>query len=194
MIKFVWAGLIVIGIVVAILTGRADILSETILNSAQDAASFSLSLLGIYCLLLGLLSSARASGLIESISRKAGGALSLLFRGIRRNGAAMGYITMNMVANMLGMGNAATPFGLKAMAALKEENGGKAEASDDMCTFIILNTASVQLLPLTVIGLRAAAGSSDPTSIVLTSFLATLATAVFGVAGGKLCAGLARRS
>ena len=193
MIKVIWGGLILVGIAVGIGTGRVEELSQTILGSAKDAAELALSRIGIYCLWMGLLRIAEKSGMIQAIARGSERLICKLFTGIRRGSEAVSLITLNLVANMLGMGNAATPFGLRAMAALQEQNPDKRRASDDMCLFIVINTASVQLLPLTIIAVRAAAGSSNPADIVLTAFLATLATAVFGVIGAKLCAGIGRR-
>ena len=193
MIKVIWGGLILVGIAVGIGTGRVEELSQTILGSAKDAAKLALSMIGIYCLWMGLLRIAEKSGMIQAIARGSERLICKLFTGIRRGSEAVSLITLNLVANMLGMGNAATPFGLRAMAALQEQNPDKRRASDDMCLFIVINTASVQLLPLTIIAVRAAAGSSNPADIVLTAFLATLATAVFGVIGAKLCAGIGRR-
>ncbi|WP_330605762.1 nucleoside recognition domain-containing protein [Guopingia tenuis] len=189
----IWGGLILVGIAVGIGTGRVEELSQTILGSAKDAAELALSMIGIYCLWMGLLRIAEKSGMIQAIARGSERLICKLFTGIRRGSEAVSLITLNLVANMLGMGNAATPFGLRAMAALQEQNPDKRRASDDMCLFIVINTASVQLLPLTIIAVRAAAGSSNPADIVLTAFLATLATAVFGVIGAKLCAGIGRR-
>lgn len=193
MIKVIWGGLILVGIAVGIGTGRVEELSQTILGSAKDAAELALSMIGIYCLWMGLLRIAEKSGMIQTIARGSERLICKLFTGIRRGSEAVSLITLNLVANMLGMGNAATPFGLRAMAALQEQNPDKRRASDDMCLFIVINTASVQLLPLTIIAVRAAAGSSNPADIVLTAFLATLATAIFGVIGAKLCAGIGRR-
>lgn len=193
MIKVIWGGLILVGIAVGIGTGRVEELSQTILGSAKDAAELALSMIGIYCLWMGLLRIAEKSGMIQAIARGSERLICKLFTGIRRGSEAVSLITLNLVANMLGMGNAATPFGLRAMAALQEQNPDKRRASDDMCLFIVINTASVQLLPLTIIAVRAAAGSSNPADIVLTAFLATLATAVFGVIGAKLCARIGRR-
>ncbi|MBS5645272.1 MAG: nucleoside recognition protein [Clostridiales bacterium] len=193
MIKVIWGGLILVGIAVGIGTGRVEELSQTILGSAKDAAELALSMIGIYCLWMGLLRIAEKSGMIQAIARGSERLICKMFTGIRRGSEAVSLITLNLVANMLGMGNAATPFGLRAMAALQEQNPDKRRASDDMCLFIVINTASVQLLPLTIIAVRAAAGSSNPADIVLTAFLATLATAVFGVIGAKLCAGIGRR-
>lgn len=190
MMKYLWAGMIVIGMAVCMATGKLEALSDTLLSSAQQAAELGFSMLGIYTLWMGLLNIATDSGLVAAIARRAQRLMRMLFRGLERGSDAIAYITLNMVANMLGMGNAATPFGLKAMAALKQVSPEKdaSRASHDMCMFIIINTASVQILPLSIIAVRAAAGSANPAEIVITAFLATLATAVFGVIGAKICA------
>lgn len=154
MIKVIWGGLILVGIAVGIGTGRVEELSQTILGSAKDAAELALSMIGIYCLWMGLLRIAEKSGMIQAIARGSERLICKLFTGIRRGSEAVSLITLNLVANMLGMGNAATPFGLRAMAALQEQNPHKRRASDDMCLFIVINTASVQLLPLTIIAVR----------------------------------------
>ncbi|MBR4078974.1 MAG: nucleoside recognition protein, partial [Christensenellaceae bacterium] len=114
-----------------------------------------------------------------------------LFKGLKK-GTATAYITMNLVANMLGMGSAATPFGLKAMEELQKQNKDTDRASHEMCLFLIVNTASVQLLPLSIIAIRSAAGSADPTDIVIPAFLATLGTAILGIILAKICAKASR--
>ncbi|MBQ9942639.1 MAG: hypothetical protein IJP03_06510 [Christensenellaceae bacterium] len=188
MVKIIWGGLLAGGVLLALFTGRAEALSLAMVESAGDSAQLCLSMLGIYCLWMGLLKVAEEGGLIRLIARASRGLICRLFRGLHKGSEAVSLITLNLVANMLGMGNAATPFGLRAMAALQRANPNKAVASDDMCMFIIVNTASVQLLPLTVIALRGAAGSASPGEIIPTAFLATLATAVIGIVGAKLCA------
>ena len=189
MVKYIWAALISIGITLGLLSGRADELSSAIMSSAQDAAAFALSLIGVYSLWLGLLQILEDSGAIRALSQRAERLVRLLFRGLKQKSRAISLITLNLVANMLGMGNAATPFGLAAMQAMQEENNHNTLPSHDMCMFIILNTCSVQLLPLTIISVRAAAGSASPADIVLPAFLATLITAIIGVS----LASLARR-
>ncbi len=188
MIKYIWAAMIVIGVAAGIATGGAEAVSDAVLSGAKDAAELCLSMIGVYALWLGILNIADASGIIKSITKIAEKPVSKLFSGIKRGSQTVAYITMNLVANMLGMGNAATPFGLKAMDELQKENPHPETATHDMCTFIILNTASVQLLPLSIIAVRSAAGSKSPADIVLTSFIATLFTAVFGVTLGKIIA------
>ncbi len=188
MMKFIWGGLIVIGLIVGIANGKLQEMNTAILQSAGDAAELSLSMIGIYALWLGLLNVGQDSGMIEALSRKLGGFIRLLFVGVKKNSAALGKITLNIVANMLGMGNAATPFGLEAMREMQSENPDKKLPTHDMCIFLILNTASVQLLPLTIIAVRAAAGSSNPSEILPTAIATTFVTALFGWTLARICA------
>lgn len=188
MLKWLWGGMILVGIIVGIATGRTEEINEAILTGVQDSAALAFSLVGVYALWLGILRVAEDAGLIRAFARRVEGAICRLFRGVERGSRAVGLITLNLVANALGMGNAATPFGLEAMTALQERNPHPDTATHDMCLFLIINTASVQLLPLSIIAVRAAAGAQNPAEIVPTAFLATLVTAVFGVIAAKLCA------
>lgn len=185
--KYVWAGMILVGVSVGVVTGRLASIGDALLESASTAATICLSMLGIHALFMGMLGIASAAGIDKAVSRFFSFLLKRLFPDLKKDSPALGYIALNISANMFGMGNAATPFGLKAMAELQRENGGRQIASDAMCMFALLNTASVQLLPLSVLSLLAAAGSKNPAGIVAPVFLVTLATAVFAVLGGKLC-------
>ena len=186
MIAYIWVGLVVIGTVCGIALGNGEAVADAVMNSAGTSAALCLGMLGTYMLWMGIMNNAKDAGLIEKLSKAMQRPLGAIFRGVKKGSAAMGYIAMNIAANMLGMGNAATPFGLKAMQELQKENKVKHLPSDDMCTFLILNTASVQLLPLSVIAVRAAAGSSSPSDIVLAAFLATLITAIAGLIGARI--------
>ena len=192
MINYIWAFLIAVGTVVGIATGNAAAVSDAAINGAKDAGLLCISLIGAYALWLGVLNIARDAGLVSAIARRMRRVIAWLFRGIPRDSEASGYITMNIVANMLGMGNAATPFGLKAMKALQDMNDKKDRATDAMCMLLIVNASSVQLLPLTVIALRSAAGSAAPGEIVMTALLATSVTTIVGIAAGKILGGIGR--
>jgi len=192
MMRWLWGMLILLGIAGGALLGDPQALTQAALESAAEAAGLCLSMMGAYCLWMGLLQIAQEAGMVRALARVFARPLSFLFRGLRRGGEAMSLVALNLMANMLGMGNAATPLGIRAMAALQRENPTPARASDDMCLLLILNTASVQLLPLSVIALRAAAGSAAPEEIILPAFLATLATAAFGTALARLCAARGR--
>jgi spore maturation protein A len=186
MISYIWAFLIVVGTVVGIATGRVDAVSQAALDGSKDAALLCLGLIGAYALWLGTLNIAHEAGLVSSIARRMRGLIRRLFPGVPPGSAASGFITLNIVANMLGMGNAATPFGLKAMKEMQELNPDKSRATDAMCMFLVINASSVQLLPLTVIALRSAAGSAAPAEIVLTSLLATTVTTSVGIAAARI--------
>jgi spore maturation protein A len=186
MISYMWAFLIVVGTVVGIATGRAEAVSQAALDGSKDAALLCISLIGAYALWLGTLNIAHEAGLVSSIARRMRGLIRWLFPSVPPDSPASGFITLNIVANMLGMGNAATPFGLKAMKELQALNPHKTRASDAMCMFLVVNASSVQLLPLTVIALRSTAGAAVPGDIVVTSLLATTVTTVVGVAMAKI--------
>jgi spore maturation protein A len=188
MINWLWAFLIIFGIILALFTGSIEPLVNVITSSAKDAAVLLITLMGTYTLWLGVLNIAKKSGLIEQIAKKAEPIIAFLFKDIPKQSKANGLITMNIIANMLGMGNAATPFGLMAMKELQKYNPNKEKATDAMCMLLIINATSVQLLPLTVISLRVAAGSISPTDIILTSLITTFVTTLTGIILGKIFA------
>ena len=189
MINYIWAFLIVVGTLVGIATGKAEAVSAAAIDGAKDAALLCISLIGTYALWLGVLNIAKDAGLIAAIARRMRVVIKRLFPGVPKDSAASGYITLNIVANMLGMGNAATPFGLKAMKELQELNAHKHRATDAMCMLLIINASSVQLMPLTVIALRSAAASTAPGEIVLTALIATSITTIVGIAAAAIMRG-----
>ncbi len=186
MVNYIWAFLIVVGTAVGIATGRAEAVSQAAMDGAKEAALLCISLIGAYILWLGVLNVAKEAGLVDALAKRMRGLIHWLFPSIPPGGAASGFITLNIVANMLGMGNAATPFGLKAMKELQDLNPIKTRASDAMCMFLVVNASSVQLLPLTVIALRSAAGAASPGDIVITSLLATTVTTTVGITAAKI--------
>ena len=186
MLNFIWAGMIVIGVIVGIATGRVDALSAAMLNSAKESAAMVLSLLGIYMFWMGILNIAKEAGLVQKLAKKMERVLGALFPEVPAGSRASGYISLNIVANMLGMGNAATPFGLSAMKELDELNRHRKIASNAMCMLLCINAASVQLLPLTLIAIRGSYGSAAPADIVLPSLLNTAITAVIAILLAKI--------
>jgi len=186
MINWLWAFLIIFGILFGLFSGNVEQLVDGMTSSAKDAASLLIILMGTYTLWLGVLNIAKKAGLIEKIANKVRPLIAFLFKGVPRESEANGLITMNIVANMLGMGNAATPFGLMAMKELQKTNRDKQKATDAMCMLLIINATSVQLLPLTVISLRVAAGSASPTDIITTSLITTFITTFSGIILGKV--------
>lgn len=173
MVNIIWLIMILAGIILAGVHGQPEIISEAIFQAAQAAVKYSLELIGVMSLWLGLMKVAEEAELIKILANIFRPATKLLFPSIPPKNPALGSILMNFSANLLGLGNAATPFGLKAMQELQQINRKKDEASEAMCTFLAMNTAGITLLPATIIGIRFAAGSSNPTEIIGTTLLAT---------------------
>jgi spore maturation protein SpmA len=157
------------------------VLTEQLLHAANDAVTLGIGLIGVLALFLGLMKIIETSGLLNIIAKCLSPLLQRLFPEIPRNHPAMGAMVMNLSANMLGMGNAATPFGLKAMQELEKLNPQPGIASNAMILFLAINTSCVTLLPAKVIALRTAAGSADPASIIATTLFATLCSMVIGI-------------
>lgn len=181
MLNLIWAGLLVVSVVVAAARGKADVITETAMTSATSAVETIIGLLGIMVFWLGLSRIAEDAGLIQSLARVVQPLLRFLFPSIPRGHPALGSITMNISANLLGLGSAATPFGLKAMQQLQELNTKKDTASDSMVTFLVLNTSGVTIIPAVVIGLRAQHGSANPGEIMGPVILATICSTVAGL-------------
>ena len=182
MVNIVWMVLLLGGFITAACTGRIEATTQAAFDSARYAAELCFGLIGIYALWLGLLKVADKAGLVKAFSVRIAPVLKFLFPGVPAKSPAMGAITMNIIANMLGMGNAATPLGIRAMKEMQQLNRDKEVASDAMCMFLVINTSCVQLIPSTVIALRSAAGSANPTEIIGTSLIATLCSAATGIA------------
>ncbi len=186
--SFVWVLLIAVSVATAALTGKMGALTGAITASAQSAVTLSLGLVGIMTLWLGLMKVAEEAGLVALLARAARPVLRFLFPDVPAEHPAMGAMVMNVAANMLGLGNAATPFGLEAMRLLDELNPHRGTATDAQALFCALNTASLQLLPATIIGLRAAAGAKNPGDVIGPTMLATACAATAAVLTAKLLA------
>ena len=178
MINIIWGFMILSGIMYAAVTGRIEIITSAALLAAEDAVKLSFQLIGIMCLWLGIMKLAEKSGLVQVISFLLRPVTRLIFPSIPHNHKAMGAIVMTISANMLGLGNAATPLGIKAMQELQTLNKTKDTATKEMCTFLAICTTGFTLIPATVIALRSATGSANPSEIVgvtlIVSFLATI--------------------
>ena len=176
MINYIWGFFIVVGVLFSIINGSGSV-TNSMLLSGSKAIDMILGIVPLMCLWLGTMKIAEASGLLDIISNKLSKVVKILFPEIPEGDKAIGYISSNVVMNMLGLGNAATPFGLKAMSELKRLNNDSDVASRSMITFLVINTASVTIVPTTVISLRLANGSINPTEIVpvtiITTFLST---------------------
>ena len=166
--------MILIGIIVAAINGNIDAVTTAALKGAQTAVDFALGLIAIMAFWLGIMKVAEEAGMIRLLSRLMKPLTAFLFPSVPRDHPAMGAIIMNISANVLGLGNAATPMGLIAMKELQKLNRSEPKtASDAMCTFLALNTSCITIIPATIIGIRIKAGSVNPTEIVGTTIFAT---------------------
>ena len=186
MINYIWFGIIVIGIIVGLFTGQGVEISNGIIESTEGTTKFIISMIGIMCFWSGVMKIAENSGLTNKLANILKPLLKKLFKDAGKNDKAMGAIVMNLTANMFGLGNAATPFGIKAMQELDKINPEKGRATNDMVLFLVMNAACIQLLPSTVISMRAAAGSTNPAGILIPAILATAGALVTGVIICKL--------
>lgn len=185
-VNYIWPGLLAAGFIIGILTGRTEEVTKAALESAGRAVELAMGLLGIMCLWTGLMKIMEKGGLIKVIARMANPVLRPLFPGLKGKDSAMGAIVMNLAANFMGLGNAATPLGVRAMGELKKANGGKDTASDAMCMFLVLNTSAIQLIPATVIAIRSDAGSAAPSEITACIWAASMCATVAGILSVKL--------
>lgn len=190
MINLIWLLLIVGSVVVGLLSNSLNAVANSVATGASDAFKISLGLTGIMCLWLGMMKIAEKSGLVEKFSSFISPLLQYVFPQIPKGHPAIGSISMNFVANMLGLSNAATPLGIKAMKDLQSLNEGKNVASDSMCMFLALNTSSLQLIPAGAIALLAAGGSSHPTAVTLPALLATAVSTIAGFFAARILSGL----
>lgn len=181
MVDHIWGIFIIIGITYSFITGNISKINTEIINAGTDSINLILSLLPLLIIWMGLMQIAEKSGLIQKIAKFMTPLLSKLFPTIPKNHESIGYIASNIAVNMAGLGSAATPFGLKAMEKLQELNDDKKRASTPMITFLVLNTAGVTIVPTTIIALRHAAGSSNPTSVLPACILATTASTIAGL-------------
>ena len=184
MLNFLWAGMIGVGILYGAFQGRLGEITNAVLDSSREAVSLSISMIGVIAFWMGLMQIAEKSGMVQMISKAILPVIRFLFPNIPRNHKSNEYITMNFVANMLGLGWAATPAGLQAMEVLsdlEEERRKKVhplmrpkeEASDEMCTFLILNMSSLQLIPVNIIAYRSQYGSVNSAEIIGAGLAAT---------------------
>ena len=186
MLNYIWFGLMAVALVVAIFTGNAAALTKASVDYAKTGVEISLGLIGIMTLWLGIMRVAEQAGLITLLSRALRPISRLLFPEVPPDHPAIGAMIMNIAANMLGLSNAATPLGIKAMEELQELNPVKDTASNAMVTFMALNTSGIQFIPATIIGVLVTAGSKAPTVIIPTTIVATFSGAIAAVTTAKI--------
>ena len=186
MLNYIWAFMIIIGIIYGSLTGHMAELSNAALDSAREAVTLCITMLGVMALWVGLMQIAQKAGIIASMTKKLRPFLLFLFPRLRYEDIALEYISTNVVANILGLGWACTPAGLKAMEELGKIQRDKVckdptAASNEMCNFLILNISSLQLIPVNIIVYRSQYGSVTPTSIIMPAILATTCSTLAGI-------------
>ena len=178
-----------LGIIGSVITNRLAQLNEVIMSEASRGIEFAVSLAGIMALWMGVMNIAKDSGLISKIGDILSPVLKKLFPSIPKGHKAMSYIVMNMVLNMLGAGNGATAFGLKAMNELQTLNNKKDTATNDMIMFLVINISSIQIIPFTMLKIRLDMGANSPSDIILTTLFATTMSTLIAVISCKLLQG-----
>lgn len=182
----IWTFMMVISIIIGISAGKAPDMVNSIINSTKSATENSLNIIGMICFWSGIMKVAEETGIIKKISKLVAPVLKLLFPNLSKNSEAKGFIALNMTANILGLGNVATPLGLNAMKKMQEDNIEKDKLSDEMMMLIIINTASIQLIPTSIIALRAAHNSENPVVIVVPILIASFVSVATGIILVKL--------
>ena len=186
LLNIVWPIFIIISFIFAIFTGKLSELNASIFTSTEEAVKLCISLLGTICLWNGIMQIANKTTIINKLTKFLNPIMRFLFPDIKQDSDVHKEISMNIIANILGLGNAATPLGIKAMKSLQKQNKDKKVLSNSMATLIVLNTASIQIIPTTVIAIRNSLGSSNPTGIIFPVWIATICAAVTGIFFPKL--------
>ena len=181
MINYIFGIFIVLGIVYSFISGNINAVNDSLITSGDDAISMIVKMIPLLCLWLGVMKIAEESGLIKKISLLLSKIIHPLFPELKNNSNSISYIATSIAMNMLGLGNGATPFSLKAMKSMQEENPNKEVASRSMITFLVINTASVTIIPTTVIRIRALNNSSNPTEIVTACIITTFLSCFLGL-------------
>lgn len=181
MLNKLWPILIILSIIFAVFAGRIDSINEAIFSSSESAVQLTITFVGTMCLWNGIMNVAYKTSLIEKMVKIINPLIICLFPSIKKDKKTKESVSMNIVANILGLGNAATPLGLKAMEDLQEKNNNKNILSDAMIMLIVLNTASLQIIPTTVLAIRSSMGSKNPTGVVLPIWIATCAAALTAI-------------
>lgn len=178
MINIIWASFLLTGIIYAAINGNIDMITNSVITAAESSVNLSFKLVGVMCLWLGLMKIADKAGIVKIITKILQPVMKHIFRNIPEDHPAMGAIIMTISANMLGLGNAVTPLGIKAMQEMQSLNSNKTVATPAMCTFLAICTTGFTIVPATVIALRSAVGSVSPAEIVGVTIIVSLFTTV----------------
>jgi spore maturation protein A len=182
----IWPLFIIISFIFSIYSGNISNVSNAVFESANQTVTLSLTLLGTLCLWNGIMKIAVNTSIIEKLTKFLKPLISFIFPEIKNNKKISKEISMNIIANILGLGNASTPLGLKAMESMQKENNDKSRLSDSMAMFILINTASLQIIPTTVISIRSSLGSQEPAKIIIAVWIATIAAFTTAIISGKI--------
>ena len=186
MLNIIWPLFIVISFIYAFFSGNIEQVSNGIFESLTDVVNLSLTFLGTICLWNGIMEIAKKTTLIKKLTSFLKPLIKFLFPELTKNEKAKEEISMNIIANVLGLGNAATPLGLKAMKTMQKENKDKTTLSNSMAMFILINTASIQLIPTNVIAIRNSLNSTTPTQIIFPVWIATIVAAISSIMAAKV--------
>lgn len=187
LLNYIWGVMIIIAIIVASFTGNMSEVTQAFINSSKDAVELAITMMGIVAAWSGIMNIAQKAGIIDDLSKKMKPILRFLFPSIPQNHIALKYMATNIIANMLGLGWAATPAGLMAMKELQKLNKQKDTASDAMCMFMIINISSIQLISVNIIAYRLKYGAATATDIVLPTLLSTSLSTLVGILYAKSC-------
>lgn len=186
MLNKIWPAFLIISFIYAILNGNIEEFNNSIFTSCAQTVNLILKLFGTMCLWNGLMKIVQETSLMKKLTKIISPLMKILFPKMKKEDKEYKEITINIIANLLGIGNAATPLGLKAMQTMQEKNPQKDRITDSMAMFIVLNTASIQLIPSTVIAVRASLGSVNPSQIIVPVWIATIAADVAGIIASKM--------
>lgn len=186
MLNKIWPLFIIISFIFSIYSGNISNVSNAVFESANQTVTLCLTLLGTLCLWNGIMKIAVNTSIIEKLTKFLKPLISFIFPEIKNNKKINKEISMNIIANILGLGNASTPLGLKAMESMQKENNDKSRLSDSMAMFILINTASLQIIPTTVISIRSSLGSQEPAKIIIAVWIATIAAFTTAIISGKI--------
>jgi len=187
MLNFLWPFFIIISYIYAIFSVRVENVNNAVFEYTENAVNLTITLIGTMCLWNGLMEIAKNTRLVNRLTKFIRPFINFLFPENKNNKKVQEEISMNIVANLLGLGNAATPLGLKAMQTMQDNNKNKDILTNDMATFIILNTASIQIIPTTVIAIRMSLGSIEPTKMIFAVWISTICAAIVGIGITKIC-------
>lgn len=186
MLNILWPIFIIISIVYAIFSGNIESINKGLFESIESVVNFSLTLVGITCFWMGIMEIASKTTALDFLSKLLQPLIKLLFPSLKKESLANKSIVMNIIANILGLGNAATPLGLKAMDDLQKEEKCREKLSDNMMMLIVLNTASLQIIPTTVLAIRSSLGSANPNIIIFPVWFSTICVAIVGIVATKI--------